>query len=303
MNYQILLVLLILLHTTALAPSLVRAQVPPDTTMHQVPADTAQVWAIRTADGNDFYGTIVEQTEVAVVLETQNIGVVTIPLDQVVRMDRVSEERVVNGVIWPKNPLPNRYFLGSNGIGLDAGEGYYQNIWVFFNQVTFTFVDNFSVGFGTVPFIASGSNVPFWIAPRLGIPMAGRDGKVHLGLGGVLGGILGTDGGVAGVAYGSLTFGDRNNNFSLGLGFGNDGDDWSEQPLITIGGMLRTGRRGYLMGETFLASFDGELDGFGLIGYRAMGRFIAFDAGFIFPVGIGEFGLLPWVGVSVPFGR
>ena len=280
-----------------------RAQAP-ETPQNVEPADTTQIWLVRTTDGNDFIGRIVVKNTESLVLMTQNIGQVTIPKNQIEQMRPIKSDRIVDGKLWLENPLPNRYFLGPNSIGLKKGQGYYQNIWVFFNQVTFTPADNFSLGLGTVP-ILGGDGLPFWIAPRLSLPLDGRDGNVYLGFGGLIGGVIGPDGGIGGYLYSNIALGSKDTNFGVGLGIANDGEEWGDRPAITFGGMHRASRRLYIIGESFVVRFDGNFEGFGLFGVRTMGRYMAFDFGLIFPIGVAaeDTVLLPWVGASIPFGH
>ena len=246
MNYSPLFCLLSILLINFVHPDALYAQAP-DTLQHAQAADSTQIWMVRTTDGNDFVGIIVEDTAEHVVLETRNIGLVTIPRDQIERMRPISSDRIVDGKLWPENPLPNRYFLGPNSIGLKKGQGYYQNIWVLFNQVTFTPADNFSIGIGTIP-IFGGGGLPFWISPRLSVPLDGADGSVFLGFGGFLGGVAGADGGLGVYAYSNLAVGSRDTNFGIGLGMANDGDEWSDRPAITLGGMHRASQRALYRG-------------------------------------------------------
>ena len=300
MNQSRLMVSLSLVLMGFIYPDILYAQAP----QHVQTADTTQIWLVRTTDGNDFIGSIIEQTAENLVLVTANIGQVTIPRDQVEHMQPVKSDRIVDGKLWLENPLPNRYFLGPNSLGLNKGQGYYQNIWVFFNQVTVTPADNFSIGFGTIP-ILGGDGLPFWIAPRLSVPLAGKEGNVFLGFGGLLGGVIGVDGGVGGYLYSNMAVGSKDTNFGIGLGLANDGEEWADRPAITLGGMHRAGRRLYIIGESFVVRFDGEFEGFGLLGARTVGRHMAFDFGLIFPIGVAaeDLVLLPWVGASIPFGN
>jgi len=61
--------------------------------------------------------------------------------------------------------------------GLHKGEGYYQNIWVFWNQASFGVTENFSLGFGIIPLFLFGGEAgqysPIWVVPKLSYPWLG----------------------------------------------------------------------------------------------------------------------------------
>lgn len=108
-----------------------------------------------------------------------------------------------------ENPHATRYLFGPNGYGLRKGEGYYSNTWIFFNQLSYGFTDNFTVGAGVIPLFClpaprrrSGS------PPKFSIPV--KKDVVNLGVGGLFATVLGgEDVGTFGIAYGQLTLGSR----------------------------------------------------------------------------------------------
>ena len=66
-------------------PDIVHAQAP-ETPQHVEAADTTQIWLVRTTDGNDFIGRVVDKRTENLVLMTLNIGQVTIPKNQIERV-------------------------------------------------------------------------------------------------------------------------------------------------------------------------------------------------------------------------
>jgi len=100
--------------------------------------------------------------------------------------DEISEK----GVYSQHNLQSTRYFFGPNGHGLNKGEGYYQNVWIFFNQISYGVTDYFSISAGVVPaFLFAGSPTPVWVVPKFSVPI--KKDVLSVGAGGLFGTILG----------------------------------------------------------------------------------------------------------------
>lgn len=265
--------------------------------------DTTTIWLIETLDGNEFYGTIRKKTETEIHLQTANLGILTIPLSQIKSMKPIEEKLIKEGELWMENPQATRYFWAPNGIGLKKGEGYYQNVWVMFNQVSVGFTDHLSAGIGVVPlFLFAGSPTPVWITPKFSIPVA-RD-QFHLGGGALVGTVIGEENAFFGILYGITTFGNRDHNLSLGFGHGFAGGDWANSPTITIAGFTRISRRTYLISENYLVGVAADNPVILSVGGRTVWRSVSLDYGLFIPAGAGvdTFAAAPWLGLVVPFG-
>ena len=264
--------------------------------------DSTTIWHIITLDENEFFGMITGRSLEYIEINTNSLGTIQIPLLQIKQMKVVGADRIVEGELWPENVQASRYFLSSNGLGVRRGQGYYHNIWIFFNQVTFGIADFASLGVGMVPFVLS-ERLPIWLTPKLSIPLAGKDGLVHIGVSALWGELFSPEEDGFGAFTGSLTVGTRDRNVSIGLGKGLDGGELSEQTLLIFGAMLRTSRKSYLMVEGLLWDLKREEEGGILIGARNAGRNISLDFGVIIPVDEGETSIFPWLSVSIPFGN
>ncbi|HEY3384984.1 MAG TPA: hypothetical protein VGK46_00660, partial [Saprospiraceae bacterium] len=182
------------------------------------------------------------------------------------------------------------------------GEGYYQNVWIFFNQVSYGITDNISIGAGIVPlFLFAGASTPVWLTPKLSIPIV-KD-KFNVGAGALVGTVLGEEDAGFGIAYGTTTFGNRNTNVSLGLGYGYLSGEWADVPTVSLSAMIRTGQRGYLITENY---FIGTADEDAILlsfGGRRLIKNSGLDFGLLFPVNTdGSFFAIPWLGITIPFG-
>lgn len=258
---------------------------------------------IETTDGNEFIGKIVAQDSSKIVLETNKLGQISIQKSDIRIQEEIDVQQIKNGILWFDNPQSTRYFWSPNGYGLKKGEGYYQNIWVLWNQFAYGVTDNFSIGGGIIPlFLFGGGPTPVFITPKISIPVA--NGKVNLGAGALMGTVLGESETGFGIVYGLSTFGTPNNNVTLGIGYGYAGGEWSSSPLININAMFRITSRGYFITENYYINAGGESFGLMMLGGRWIINKAALDYGFVIPVGdIGAFVAIPWLGFTIPFGN
>ena len=257
---------------------------------------------ITTTDGNVFMGEIVQENDDRIILQVEGIGEVTVQRTNIRNIQVIRPDQIRNGDYWFDNPHGTRYFFAPNAIGLQKGTGYYQNAWIFFNNVNYGLSDNFSIGAGMIPGFLFGGGLdatPFWILPKLSIPVSGD--QFHLGVGAMIGGIVGSGSGA--LFYGSGTYGSTDNNLTVGLGYGASGGEISNTPLVNISGMYRAKRTIYMLGELyFLPGIDGS--GIALLGGRWAPENFAVDFGLVMPLAdTGGFIGVPWLGVSIPFGK
>lgn len=257
---------------------------------------------IETNDGNEFVGKIVAEDSIKIVLKTDNLGEITIKQSDVKSRTIVEVQQIKDGKLWFANPQSTRYFWAPNAYGLKKGEGYYQNIYVFWNQFSFGISDNFSIGGGIIPLFLFGEATPVFITPKISIPI--QKNKFSIGAGALLGTIIGDDSGVYGLLYGITTFGSPDNNVSLGLAYGFTGQDWANSPLINISGLFRISKRGYLITENYYVnSEDGSVGVIGL-GGRWIIKKASLDFMLLMPYGTeGNFIAFPAIGFTIPFAK
>ncbi len=277
----------------------------------QETVDTALV-RIETTDGNEYIGTIVSQDDQVIQLKTQTIGIISIQKSIVISVERVKKAEIRGHEYWFENPYATtRYFFNPSGYGLPAGEGYYQNAWILLNQVSFGITDNISLGVGMVPtfFFTLGSGesyIPIWFTPKVSIPVK-RD-KVNVGVGALYLTVLGegADGAGLGILYGVSTFGPKDKNLSLGLGWGFSNEDGlGDRPTISVSYIRRSKPKWAFLTENYFISAGDDalviLSG----GARYMAKKISIDFGgmtFIFTGGDQDIvPIIPWLSLTVPF--
>jgi hypothetical protein len=264
--------------------------------------DSTKTYRVETRDGNKYVGVIVEHEQGVMKLETKNLGIITLRLSDIERIEEISPGRIVKSEYWFDNPQSTRYLWSPNGYGLKRGEGYYQNILVFFNQFSVGVSDNLTIGGGLVPlFLFGGLSTPAWITPKVSIPV--NKDKINIGVGGLLGTVLGESDAGFGVLYGIFTVGNRDKNASLGLGYGYAGGSWSSYPAVSLSALIRTGPRGYFVTENYFFGGDASFVLISLGGRRIINR-TGLDYGLFLPSDTGgTFVAIPWLGLTVPFGN
>jgi hypothetical protein len=268
----------------------------------QIQPDTSVV-KIETNDGNEFIGEIVNQDSLKVYLKTDKFGELSILKSDIKILEEVNIQQIKDGKLWFANPQSTRYFWSPNGYGLKRGEGYYQNIWVLWNQFAYGLSDNFSIGMGIVPmFLFGGAPTPVFLSPKISIPV--EKNKFNLGAGALIGTVLGESETGFGIVYGISTFGSPDNNVTFGMGYGFAGGEWANSPMLNINGMFRVSSRGYFITENYFIDAGDENVVLISLGGRWIIKKAALDFGLFIPVAdIGEFVALPWLGFTIPFGK
>ncbi|PSL01414.1 DUF1292 domain-containing protein [Cecembia rubra] len=259
-----------------------------------------QIYRVKTRDGNEFIGQITQEDDEKLVIATEKFGNVTIRKTDVLTRELINSGQMKDGKLWFENPQSTRYFFSPNGYGLKPGESYYQNVWIFFNQFSFGITENFSMSAGIVPlFLFAGAPTPVWLNPKFSIPVV-KD-KYNVGAGALLGTVIG-GGGAFGILYGVNTFGNRDKNITLGLGWGFSDGEIANSPTITLGGMIRTGPRGYFLTENYIINTGFETFGMLSFGGRRIIGDVGLDYGLILPISgnFDSFIAVPWLGLTVP---
>jgi hypothetical protein len=267
----------------------------------QVVQDTAKIYKIETTDGNEFVGYITLRNAEIVKIKTSNLGEITINQKNIVKINEISKDRIQDGYVSYGELHAPRYFASSNGYGLKRGSGYYQNMWIFYNQVGYGITNNFSVGVGLVPlFLFGGASSPVWITPKFTFPV--KKDRINLGIGILAASVIGESTEPVGFAYGVSTFGSPNNNLSIGIGYGFYGNNWANTPVISVNGKVKVGKRGYIMTENYYIDIENERVVLSMIGGRTLVRKVALDYGLVIPIydNISKVVAIPWLGLTVP---
>ena len=259
---------------------------------------------IETNDGNTYIGQIMSQDSVKILFNSNKLGEINILKTDIKKMHPIDMKKVKDEKYWFDNPQATRYFFSPNGYGLKAGEGYYQNVWVLVNSFAVGLTDAVSIGGGLVPlFLFAGISTPVWFTPKFSIPIT-KD-KLSIGAGALIGTVVGEENTGFGILYGISTFGSKDNNISIGLGYGYAGGEWAKSPMININAMLRTGARGYFITENYFIQTGKTTTVILSFGGRQIIKDAGLDYGLLIPFNseIEDFIALPWLGITIPFGK
>ncbi len=260
----------------------VQAQIDPNS----VPAVGTLV-RITMTDGSVYLGEIISQEMGTIRLKTTNLGTLQVPTVNIERIEDISADRMRKGKYWFENPSYNRYFLGQSAQPLRKGEGYYQNIWVFFNSAHYGITRNISIGGGFEFLSTFGAQTPiFFLSTKAGFPIGDKFSAGatlrYLNMAD-LGGKDNIDTDLAGGVFlgtAQFTYGTSDHNMTAGIGYGVAGKEAAERPVFTISGQTRVGQRFGLLTENYIIPANG-VEAIFIYGMRFMGERISFDLVFL----------------------
>ncbi|MFK7935208.1 MAG: hypothetical protein AB8G22_16975 [Saprospiraceae bacterium] len=271
---------------------------------------------VKTLNGDTFTGKIIEKTDEVLTITTVNVGEISIKMGDIKKLKEFTNEEMRDGLYWFENPNATRNVYGPTGYSLKKGEGYYQNFMIFLNSVSYGFTDNFTVRAGLIP-VTFGEGLMFSITPKFSIPIV--ENKFNVGTGILYTHTFGEN---MGIGYGVATLGSRDNNLTLGMGYGVVNDDWSKAPIITFSGMMRIARKFSLVsenwlipyrdtqweynqntGESILVSENTRYNLFFSYGIRFMSEQVTIDLAFVNISEEAIFPGIPLLGVVIPFGN
>lgn len=268
----------------AISVSHLKAQTTKDTTEapHHV--------VVYMRNGDEFKGIIISQDSRIVVLQTEN-GILNLNAQNV----NTIETDFTNGKFSFSNPNANGYFFSSTAIPLKKNTGYYQNLLLFGNLVNYGVTDNISIG-GGLEFLSSLLGHPIWFfTPKVGFEV-GKN--LHAGAGLFM---VGFEGQTVSLGYGVGTWGNKESNMTLGIGYGFAGSQMSHTPAIMIGGLHRVSKGIALLSDNYIIPTDGSTLMFGIEGIRILSRKNSFDVGvLLFPSDGLTYGI-PFVGFQKAF--
>lgn len=185
---------------------------------------------------------------------------------------------------WLANPTDTRLFLSPTARMLKKGNGYFQDIDIFIASANYGITDNISIGaMGTlIPYIGIGNQV-YAVTPKIGYEI-NKDLSIAGSV--LLGG--GTEAiGKFGLGYGAATYGNADNNITLGFGSGLYSNYGSNQytSLVIIGGMYRVSEYISVLSENWIILNNSSIV-LPSLGVRFFGEKLSADLGFVVPSGV-----------------
>ncbi len=268
--------------------------------------ETKQVH-IEMTDGNFVDGKLIARRGDTVVVESPTLGTLNLDIKNIKNIDALTTQNFKGGKYWFDNIHAPHGFVAPTGFNFRKGESYYGNVFLFFSQVGYGFTDNFSISGGTELISLLGgifdedSSWPafFYLNPKFSFK---ADKSITIGAGMFLLFSRESSSSMIPFPYAVATFGNRDNNLSLGLGAGLSNGTTGR--VVTLSAQGRLTRGFGLMSENyFLGDFN-----VGTTGFRFMNPGIAFNVGLMYAFDSGgngfdgeTFAPIPFLGLSVPF--
>lgn len=248
-----------------------------------LPATETLYLRVEMKDGQVLVGRRLAMTTEDLVLETDQVGKLNIPLVSVREIREMSRRESRGKEFWHYNFSANQNLAAPNAFGLRKREWQYHNFMFAFNQLSYGITDWLSIHSAVElisPIFLGGFEEPggpgFMLRPQVSWPLS--QGKVAIGGGVMIAGLPFT-GGVLDVTapYLQISVGDRDNNLNIaaGKGFGNV---FGPSIVYSAGGNLRLTKATSLISEHwfFGTSFDSVW--VGSLGCRFSGERFAFSA-------------------------
>ena len=250
------------------------------------------LYEIRLTDGSVLFARVTEVEGDMIVLVTSGGARLEVARSQI-REVRVAEGRIVEGEFWRKDPNLSRLFFTATGRTLEKGDAYVGTTLIVLPWVAVGVSDRVTLAAGASLFISEFQL--FYVAPKVQLV---RTPTVQVSVGTLI--FFANDERV-GINYGVGTFGTPDNSLTVGLGFGFEGDDFSNQPVAMIGGETRASRRIKLITENYF--LPGETGLLVSAGLRIIGERFSTDLALAGAGGDGDFlCCFPLVSFSYAFG-
>ncbi len=257
-------------------------------------SDSAQVYRLVLPDGISVRGTIVVQTSDSLTFKTLSGVTIRVAQSGVVRLEAI-EGDTASGPFFMEDPNRTRLFFSPTARTLPKGKGYFSVYELFFPMIAYGPTDwmTLSGGFSLLP---GASSQLLYFAPKVRAVHADRfDASL-----GILYIRVPEETKGLGIAYGVMTGGASRASFTFGLGWGYYGDDFSDSPLIVLGGELQVSESTKLLSENWIPpGGEGALLFFGI---RFFGEHLAGDFGLMTTTeASGDWPFMPWVGIVYNF--
>lgn len=213
--------------------------------------DTTSLYSVYFKDGSIINGIIKTFTNNTVSLYSENVGQIELQTTNIIQI--IKKEEVKTSTVSRENPHYSRYFYAPSAMPADKGEGYFQDIYLLFLSANYSVTSHTTIGagFSIIPGISLGDQA-FFVNAKVAYKQTER---FYLGGGGLYFS-LGEIGGDIGIGYLVGTYGTKNHNATLGIGYGFSGDKLMETPVFTLCGMTRLSKRISFMTENWFGTVN-----------------------------------------------
>lgn len=280
---------------------------------------------LETKDGMYLIGTVEAIEEETITLSHETYNSITLKSNRIKSIKQVEKKTMKDDGYWHENKNYSRNYYGPTGIGLEKGNGYYQNIMLVWNHLAYSFSDHFTLGidFEIVSILSRLSGEPIFedspmpvtaLTPKFSFSASE---EFHFGLGAIGLFVPATDYYIdAGIGYGVVTYGNKNRNATLGFGVPFfEGDFKPKSQIMTLSGQYRLSPKIALLSENWLLLLQEDLGDesndnnsiyIGVQGIRYLARELTWDFGIALLGVSGEdtfFFPVPYISVVFPFNK
>ncbi len=222
-------------------------------------------------DGSTLVGRIIKAGDTEIEFKTAQ-GEIVITIANIREIREVPTSSITGGQYWFPNPNRTRLLVGPTARTLRQGEGYLQDIWIFFPGVAYGVTDNLTIG-GGMSILPGVDEQLFYLAPKIGLP---AKENLHLAVSAMIFRLWDA---TAGFCLGNMTYGTDDRSLTSGLGLAWHHKGLADKPAGMAGGELRMTRRTALVGEAWFIPGDNDDGVLVMVGMRFLGEQMAFDFG------------------------
>ncbi len=265
------------------------------TLVTEAQTDTTTIYRITLSDDSEIMGTIISSSDTQLVFLSLAGIEMKVPTLQIKEIETLSG-KLQDGVFHKTDPNRTRLFFAPTGRMLKQGKGYFSIYELFFPSLAIGITDFLSISGGMSLFPGAEEQI-FYVAPKIGFETSNN---FSIGAGFLYLGIPDED--AAGILYTVATVGNDRNAFTFGGGLGLSEGEFSQKPVLMLGGELTLSNSVKILTENWIFTSKNSHPLVSL-GIRFFGEHIAGDFGLIFPTGVNIEGFpgIPWVGFIYNF--
>ena len=266
------------------------------TMIMQAQTDTSCIYRVKLIDDSEITGKFSELSDTICVFFTLTGIEMRIPRIQIIEMEEVSRN-VIDGVYYKTDPNRTRLLFAPTGRMLKQGKGYFSAYEIFFPTLAIGITDFLSLS-GGLSLIPGSEEQLYYLAPKLGYEVTE---SFSFGAGYLYLSITGENVS-AGILYTVVTIGNDRNALTIGGGLGVTEGEFSDNPVLVLGGELTISNSIKLVSENWIATFE-DFKTIASLGLRFFGEHLAADFALLLPTGSDTDGLpvIPWVGFVYNF--
>jgi len=211
--------------------------------------DTTNQYSIFLYGGSILVGIIKSFSNKKIELFSESFDIIRIDIHKVVKVENYNHSEI-KSIMTIENPHYSRYFYAPSAMPLDKNEGYFQDIYLLLLSCNYSITSHTLIGggFSIIPGADINEQV-YFLNAKVAYQITD---KFYLGGGGLFFGI--GENSSFGIGYAVGTYGSKDHNATLGIGYGYSGDKLMETPVFTVCGMTRLSKRISLLSENWLGS-------------------------------------------------